>query len=539
MRAINLSAPAGNATPLIVRALLDASEGDTIRLNGGVWHFYEDGACERYAAPSNNANGIKKIIFPLIDKRNVAVDGGGATLLFHDRVFPFVVSGCEDVRVENVTIDFSFPRYAVATALESDERGFSLRVDEARFPWFVQDGCWAFRAGSALRTTAEKKFFLAGGMKNRVCCYLAAGDTRDPLFNLAAPLVRADARRTEANVVRLDYRENSARVELDTGAQMIVSNDENRENDVFFIENSAGVTARSVTILRGAGMGFIGQMSHDILLENISVHPVPERGEPYSITADIFHFVNCDGALVIRGCDVSDSLDDAVNVHGVYTRVQTAGEDKLMLRLGHQEQYGLNPYRRGDRVRVTKGDGSDVRGYFTVTECVLCSDDQTLAMSYENADCAIEPGDYIDNPGRAPELLIEDCRFERCPRVLLGSSRKTIARRNHFALNGAVAVIDGMAYWYEAGLATDVRIEDNTFDHSGLKDVAAITVILRTETETRRAHKNIRIANNRVTGAKALLDASHAEGLTIENNMLEDTAGEIRLRGCGNVRIDA
>ena len=198
MRAINLSAPAGNATPLIVRALLDASEGDTIRLNGGVWHFYEDGACERYAAPSNNANGIKKIIFPLIDKRNVAVDGGGATLLFHDRVFPFVVSGCEDVRVENVTIDFSFPRYAVATALESDERGFSLRVDEARFPWFVQDGCWAFRAGSALRTTAEKKFFLAGGMKNRVCCYLAAGDTRDPLFNLAAPLVRADARRTEA-----------------------------------------------------------------------------------------------------------------------------------------------------------------------------------------------------------------------------------------------------------------------------------------------------------------------------------------------------
>ena len=33
---------------------------------------------------------------------------------------------------------------------------------------------------------------------------------------------------------------------------------------------------------------------------------------------------------------------------------------------------------------------------------------------------------------------------------------------------------------------------------------------LRTETETRRAHKNIRIANNRVTGAKALLDARQA-----------------------------
>ena len=69
----------------------------------------------------------------------------------------------------------------------------------------------------------------------------------------------------------------------------------------------------------------------------------------YSITADIFHFVNC---------DVSDSLDDAVYVNGVYTRVQTAGEDKLMLMLGHQEQYGLNPYRRGDRVRVTAADGA-------------------------------------------------------------------------------------------------------------------------------------------------------------------------------------
>lgn len=236
---------------------------------------------------------------------------------------------------------------------------------------------------------------------------------------------------------------------------------------------------------------------------------------------------------------MSDSLDDAVNVHGVYTRVQTAGEDKLMLMLGHQEQCGLNPYRRGDRVRVTKGDGSGIRGRFTVTECVLCSDEKTLAMSYEGADCVIEPGDYIDNPDRAPELLIEDCRFERCPRVLLGSSRKTIARRNHFALNGAVAVIDGMAYWYEAGLATDVCIEDNVFDRSGLKDVAAITVILRTETETQRVHKNIRIANNRVIGAKALLDASHADGLTIEGNTLKDCGGEIRLRGCRNVRIDA
>lgn len=538
MRTINLTAPAGSATALIVQALLSAQNGDVIRLNGGVWHFYEDGACERYAAPSNNANGIKRIIFPLIDRRNVAVDGGGAVLMFHDRVFPFLISGCEDVRIENLTIDFSFPRYAVATALESDERGFSLRVDEARYPWFAENGGWAFRAGSAVRSTAEKKFFLSGGMKDRACCYLAAGDTRDPLFNLAAPLVRADAHRAAPDVVRLDYREDSAHIVLESGAQMIVSNDENRENDVFFIENSAGVTVRAITILRGAGMGFIGQMSRDILLEDIAVHSLPERGEPYSITADIFHFVNCSGALVIRRCTASDSLDDAVNVHGIYTRVQSAGEDKLMLQLGHQEQYGLNPYRAGDRVRVTRGDETGVRGWLTVAECVLGSDEKTLAMAYKDADGLIEPGDYIDNPDRAPELLIEDCRFERCPRVLLGSSRRTIVRRNHFALNGAVAIIDGMAYWYEAGLVEDVRIEDNFFDRSGLKDAAAVTVILRAGAETQRAHRNIRISGNRVTGTPAFIDAAHADGLTIEGNLFEDSAGEIRLRGCRNVRID-
>ena len=84
-----------------------------------------------------------------------------------------------------------------------------------------------------------------------------------------------------------------------------------------------------------------------------------------------------------------------------------------------------------------------------------------------------------------------------------------------------------------------MRIEDNVFNHSGLKDVAAITVILRTDAETQRAHRNIRIANNRIIGTKALLDASHADGLTIEGNALEDSAGEIRLRSCKNVRIDA
>lgn len=531
---IELQAPSGNATPLIVKTLLSAREGDVIHLNGGIWHFYSDGCHEQYFAPSNNANGLKKIAFPMIGLKNVTLDGGGAHLLFHSRLFPFIISGCEGIRIENLTIDFSFPRYAVAELIESDEQGFSLHVDEALYPWRTENGHWEFQAGSDVRSTAEKKFFLSG---DGFCCYIVAGDTRDPLFNLAAPLLRCDARRTREGVVRFDYRADSARLKAQIGQSIIVSNDENRENDVFFIENSACLSVRSVEIVRGAGMGFIGQLSRDLLFEDVSIHVSDKRSEPHAITADAFHFINCDGTLVIRRCAVSDSLDDAINIHGIYTRVTAVQPNLLTAALGHQEQYGFNPYRPGDRLRVTHDDGSAQFGALTVLESRLSEDEKQLFVRYEAPEGTLQAGDYLDCPERSPELLIEDSSFVRCPRVLLSSNRKTIVRRNRFALRGAVTVMDGMAYWYESGLSTDLLIEGNTFDHSG-SGGSAIAARLDSAHPTQRMHKNVRIIGNKIIGTDTLLHASHVDGLTISGNTLTDSAGEIRLDSCRRVVIN-
>lgn len=535
MHRIDLQAPQGNATPLLVKTLLSAREGDVICLNGGTWHFDSEGCYEQYFAPSNNANGLKKVIFPLIARKNITLDGGGAHLLFHSRVFPFIINGCEDIRIENLIIDFSFPRYAVAEVLQSDEQGFSLRVDEDLYPWRTVNGAWEFQAGNEVRTTAEKKFFLSG---DGLCCYLVAGETRDPLFNLAAALLRTDARRTQPNIIRFDYRPDSARLKAVPGQKIIVSNDENRENDVFFIENSRGLAVRHVDIVRGAGMGFIGQMSRDLLFEDVHIHVAPGRSEPHAITADAFHFVNCDGRLTLRRCAVSDSLDDAINVHGIYTRVIDCQGDTLTAALGHQEQYGLTPFRPGDQLRITPANGAAEYGALTVRECRLSEDEKSLLIRFDNLRGALQPGDFLDCPMRAPELLVEESSFVRCPRVLLSSSQKTIVRGNHFSLLGAVTAIDGMAYWYESGLASDLLIENNRFDHSGLKGAGALSALIDSREPTRRMHKNIRILNNEIIGTDILLNASHVDGLTLHGNTVAESRGEIRLTDCLNVSID-
>ena len=520
-------APSENSTPDIVNALLSCADDTELIFQNAEYHFYADGAHSAYFAPTNNANGIKRIVFPIIGKRGITIRGNGARFIFHSRLFPFIVSGCSDVTLEDFSVDFLFPRYAVGEVIASDDDGLTISVNLEKYPYVIENGCLGFYAGDELRSTAEKKFFLSGlpGAECQVI-YLVAGDTADPLTNLPVGVLRTDACDVSGGI-RLKYRHGSDKISYIPGQKLLISNDENRENDVFFLEKSRNIALRDVSIYRGAGMGVIAQLCSDILIDNMRIC-VPEwRDEPVSITADAFHFVHCDGSAIIRNCHVSDTLDDAVNIHGIYTRVEAAYGNTARVRLGHHEQYGFCPYIPGD-VLVSVGDGG-VKGSARLAESELSADGTEITLRFdEDITDIIAPGDHIENPGRMPEITIENSIFRHCPRVMLSSSKRSMVRGNDMTLTGAVTLMDSMKYWYEAGPVSDVTIENNTF-HT---EKAAITAVVYGAEITGRRHRGIRISDNRIVGGRALLDASYADDMVISG------PGEVKLHGCGNVVLN-
>ena len=517
--------PSENSTPEVVSLLTDAADDTELIFENAEYHFFSAGVHRGYFAPTNNDSGEKSVVFPLLGKKNITLTGNGARFVFHSRLFPFIISGCENIAVNDISVDFSFPRYAVGKTAGCDKDGFSLKVDAEKYPFSVADGNLIFAAGEEVRTTALKKFFLSGMPGEAgLAVYLVAGDTVDPLKNLPAPVLMTDAEEISEGLIRFTYRPDSARIDLEPGRRLLISHDENRENDVFFIENSAGVILRNIDIYRGAGMGVIGQTSRDITIENMKVAVPAWRCEPVSITADAFHFVHCEGRLNIRGCTVCDTLDDAVNIHGIYTLAEAVSADRALLRLGHHEQYGFNPYRAGDALRIIGPNGE--KGCAVVRETSISGDGSKINVRFDrDVSSLIAHGDHIENPGRMPEVLIENNTFHRCPHVLLGSNRKTVVRNNDLMLSGGLVLVDNMKYWYESGPVEDVSIENNIFR----TDAAAVSAVLHGAEDTGRRHRNIRIANNPLIGKGALLDAEYVDGLHVRGH------GKITLNNCTNV----
>ena len=510
--------PAGleNATSALVKALREVPEGGCVTLEKGVYHFYREGAWEQYLAPTNNHNGVKAIALPFFGRKNVTLEGNGAELLFHDRLFPGVVSGCQGITLRNFSVDFAFPRYAVGTVWAGGEDGFGLEFDEDQGDFSLENGCLAFRTGSQWRTTAQVKFFLWDPSGKNGVCFFVAGETRDPLTNLPVGVIRCDAESAGNRRVFFRYRPGSLKKQYAPGDVILVSHDENRENDVFFLEDSSQVRLENIEIFRGAGMGVIGQMCRDVSLEKGRIGVRPGRREPRSITADAYHFVHCDGLLSMKSCTARNTLDDAVNIHGIYTRLEWTEGRRARAQIGHHEQYGFLPYRPGDALRLIRPDGEEREGRWVVESAQLASDGTGIELTFAN-DCPGENGDYLENPDRMPEITIEGCAFEACPRVLISSSKPTRIRNNFFRLEAGLSIIDGMQYWYEAGPVEDVTLADNVFDNDlCAPGRAAVTIYVDGESGRIRRHRNIRLRGNQFLHCAKIVEASQVEHLTIE-----------------------
>ena len=496
-----------NATPLVIRALSQLQNGGTLLFEQGEYHFYEEGARHVFLAPSNNSTGYKNIVFPIFGCRDLVIDGGGSTFVFHDLAFPFVIKDSRNITVKNITVTTRFPSFVVAEATDIDENGFSLKIDRALSPFHTENGHLIFELEHCAVSTQDRKLSLHS-LSNLWVRYLYAGDCSESKENLAAPFFDTDARETE-NGVRFTYRntQGSAKCDYVEGQKIAVNLEERRERDVLFSEDSSELLIQNFTVRRGGGMGIIAQMCRDITVDGFHAEPI--LGEAVSLTADVFHFVQCGGKLILENSTLCSSLDDACNIHGNYMEVERHNNREIRARYGHKDHDHSFYCRVGDVLEVIDPDTLDIVGKITVEDIAFSDSDglHLRLISKETPDFTLRSGMLLENAARMPDVTIRNNHWYNFPHVRLSGAGETVVEKNYFHDCGcAVMAYDLTGYWFESGRMRSLCIRDNLF--GPCRSACVIGGVSGYEGEnTPEIHDTIRIENNTFTtenGGKVL-----------------------------------
>lgn len=455
-----------------VRELLAATpDGGTLRFAKDVYHFYWDDAETMWLDPSNNKSGEKKVLFPLVGRRNLTIDGGGSTFVLHGKVFPFAVTNCAGVTIRNFTMRTHYPAVAEFKVLEKTSGGFLVQFAESACPYRTENGCIIFKTEGEETGTTDRRLSLHALNRLKIH-FLFAGDTTASFTQIPAPFVRVDAEDRGNRQVFFRYRacdvNGAVTCPYEVGEPLVVNLAENRDRLGFFFQDCRDVTVEHVTMTRGAGMGVVAQRTENVTLRDFDV--APATGDSVTLTADAIQLINCCGQVLIEGCDIAYTLDDVLNIHGNYLMVEGVNGRDVSLRAKHKSHEGFFPYRPGDSVEFVVARTRAVVATAKVVGVATNGVDHYACTLTVDADLSsrVAAGTLVENATLNPNVTIRNNRFHDYPNVRLSGRGRYLVENNRFENEGtAVVGMDLAEYWFESGRISEMTIRNNTIVNGG------------------------------------------------------------------------
>ncbi len=519
-----------DSTPA-VRAALEkcrATRATKLVFPPGRYDFWPDLAQEKYCYISNNDEGLKRIVFPLLGTENLEIDGQGARFVFHGQVCPFVLEHARNITLKNFSIDWARTFHSEAQVLGSCADGLDVEFSEA-FPYNIRNGVLRFTDGKpdgAPQTTvkgAEVEYPYGSLLEFDVQKRETAFQAHDYWARGGLAVQALGGRKVRLLMPKLQA----------TPGNIMVFGAATREFPAFTVSDSAGIAFHGVDIFHCGGMGVIAQRSRDIELDHVRVTPAPGSGRIVSITADATHFVNCAGKIAMHDCLFENQKDDATNIHGIYVRVMSrVAPDAVLVKLVHPQQAGFDFIRPGMKLELVHGPSMVTLGEATVKAVERLNKEFSRVVLAAPLPAELVEGDALASAEAYPEVRIERCiiRNNRARGILLGSRAKMVIEDNLFHVPGAAILFEGDArFWYEQAGVRDVVIRRNRFENCnfGVWGNACIQVGSGIAKECRAAsryNRGIVIEDNvfRVFDPR-LINAYSVDGLVFRNNKIEKT----------------
>lgn len=530
MMLIRITNDQKNSTPVVVQALAEIKEagGGELHFEKGEYHFYKDGTKKGFFAVSNNTACDKYMVFPIVGMENVVIDGHGSLFVFHEIVFPFMVSESKNVILRNFAVDTGMSPLVNFKLHGFSDEGFYMDIDRNASPFYVENGSLNFIRESGIWFGRKHLISLHAIGRHQVQ-YLATGRSEANMVNLPAPHMKCDVSETSTGIYvkyqadtpyKCNFGEETLSAIIDGG----------RNVDLICLDRSEEIDISCVTVARGIGMGVIGQLSKNIRIDAFSTDTSYHGYGHQTLTADALHFVNCDGVLEIKNCKISDTMDDAVNVHGMYTVLSGVEEGLVCAKIMHREQYFFNPYRKGDKLTVIDNATLVKVAEFTVSSCVFKAESGTellICGEFSYGKENVKDGFLIENPSRMPDLHMHHNDFSDFPHNRISGAGKIVVENNRFKnCHAALLCLDLARYWYESGRVNHLIYRNNVLDNCDITKRGAFIIIGVDgipDDKAPKIHKRIEITENSFSNISGLaVRAGGVQELILENNVFDN-----------------
>lgn len=504
---------------------------------------------------NHEQNNPKRVFLPLENLTNVTVTGNGALFNLHARIIPFAIWDSRRISLNEFSVDYVCPPLAQInfTAVDPRARTVTFRpLPEVKTE--MEDSRLHFRNPEYRHSPNGGILFEADGT--------IAYRTGDIGFNLGSVTANSDGTFTAANCAHGAYR---------AGQAMALRNG-SRPAPGIVVSDSCDIALRAITLYYADGMGVLAQSTKDVNLSDVRVIPNAAKGRFFSTQADATHFSGCSGAILSRNGRYVGMMDDAINVHGTYLRIQKRiDEHTLEGAYMHDQSYGFSWGEPKDDVTFIRSQTmeriADSDNVLERVEPLDKSETRAGAKRFRltftkplPADLDPEKGALgIENLTRTPrvEFCSNYIARNRARGALFSTPKPVRCTGNVFdhTSGSAILLCGDCNGWYETGACTDVRIADNVFIDA-LTSVYQFTEAVISicpeipDLDKQKAyfHRNIAIENNRFFAFdNALVFAMSVDGLTIRNNERIKTDAHmpfhrnqqwLTLRRCTNVNAE-
>lgn len=520
-----------NASPLIAKALQEIAaevNSDTVRilLPKGRYDFYPEGASKREYFISNHDQDNPKLVgLAFENMKNVIFDGQGSELVFHGRMLPVSLVGSENCTLKNFSIDFANPHISQVKVLENDTVGGLITYEVA--PWVEYE-------------IRDSNFVAKGEGWEHVPAWGIAfeGDTKRLVYTTS------DISVGSKHVAEIASRKILApwkNKKLIPGT-VVVFRGYGRPTPGVFMYHDTNTTLENIQVHYAEGMGLLAQMSENITLDKFSVCLRGKDDPRYFTTqADATHFSGCKG--LIRSVGLYEGMmDDAINVHGTYLKVQKRIDDKTLVgEYMHGQSYGFEWGRPGDAVQFIESKTMEVLGEQNKVAAIEAADKpdghgaKQFRITFEKpVDPAIsEVGTYgIENLEWTPEVYFADnvIRNNRARGSLFSTPKKTVVEKNVFDHTSGTAILlcGDCNGWFETGACHDVQIRNNKFINALTNQFQFTNAVISIypeipdlKSQKRYFHSGIVIEDNEFeTFDMPILYAKSVDGLVFRNNVI-------------------
>lgn len=448
------------------RLFLNINDGDTLVLEKNkTYHVRQDDSfefegyyCSNTAKKHENPNGLRRTAMFLRNKKNIIIDGNGASVIVHGKMTPMLFDRCENITVRNLTVDYACPTMAEFKVVSCNNGEYTIKINpECLFRIEGNNLIWHGETGSDGKPYWEDSYI---GNRRHIKVFDPETETTCDFSRSKLPFESIRRIDESTLAVTLADKETSFLVGSIYQTRNIV-----RDQTGSLFQRCKNLFFENLRIKFMHGLGMVSQFCENVTYRNCDF--TPAEGRTVASTADFFQFSGCRGNLTVENCRAGGAHDDYINVHGTHLRIVEKNDDEksITVRFMHDESWGFQAFEAGDIIDFIKWNTLIPFGSAKVISFERIDDtDIKLFLDSALPETELEK-DVVENASWTPNLYVRNCDFgPTSGRGILCTTRGEVIIENNRFRNlwgPALLIEDDCNFWFESGYTKEIIFRNN------------------------------------------------------------------------------